>query len=197
EKCLTCGCRPSMDAEHEDPWGQLFALLGPGHDRALAFARRLSRSSGDGDDLFQEAVLRALRKLGDLRDPERFSSWFYSVIVSVHRNRGRRDFWRRFSSFGAPGRTEEAVADGHDLAEECERAQRMARALGSLPAVQREAVVLHDLEGFRVEEIARIQGGTASAVKSRLSRGRERLRRHYERLGIRPTPRLTEGAAHG
>jgi RNA polymerase sigma-70 factor (ECF subfamily) len=49
--------------------------------------------------------------------------------------------------------------------------------------VQREAVVLGDIEGYSIDEIAAIQGVTASAVKSRLARGRERLRRRYEGLG--------------
>lgn len=62
-------------------------------------------------------------------------------------------------------------------------AERAARALAGLPPEQREAIVLHDIEGFPVEDIAKMQGVTISAVKSRLSRGRERLRRHYLRHG--------------
>ncbi|MEM9489771.1 MAG: sigma-70 region 4 domain-containing protein, partial [Myxococcota bacterium] len=47
----------------------------------------------------------------------------------------------------------------------------MGAALARLPAVQREAVVLCDIHDMSVEEIAALQGATASAVKSRLSRG--------------------------
>jgi RNA polymerase sigma-70 factor (ECF subfamily) len=80
-------------------------------------------------------------------------------------------------------------ADGGEWEQERERAERMATALGKLPAVQREAVVLFELEGFSIEEIAAIQRVTASAVKSRLSRGRDRLRRVYARWGIHPERR--------
>jgi hypothetical protein len=61
--------------------------------------------------------------------------------------------------------------------------RRAAHALAQLPRVQREAIVLHDIQGFTVDEIAAMQVATASAVKSRLSRGRERLRRFYLRRG--------------
>jgi RNA polymerase sigma-70 factor, ECF subfamily len=68
-------------------WHRLLKLLGPFHDQAVTTARRLSRNSDDGDDLIQEAVLRAFEKLPALRDEARFRPWFYTVLLSVHRNR--------------------------------------------------------------------------------------------------------------
>ena len=76
--------------------------------------------------------------------------------------------------------------DGHAWEEQRRQAARASRALAALPAVQREAVVLFELEGYPVEEIAALQGVSASAVKSRLARGRARLRRTYERWGFGP-----------
>jgi len=52
--------------------------------------------------------------------------------------------------------------------------------------VQREAIVLFELDGYSLEEIATIQGVTLSAVKTRLARGREKLRQFYERHGWKP-----------
>ena len=75
--------------------------------------------------------------------------------------------------------------DGSSWEEERIRAQRAARALSGLPPVQREAIVLHDVEGFSVEEVGEMQGVTLSAVKSRLTRGREKLRRFYLRHGLK------------
>src|SRR5689334_77234 len=78
-------------------------LIEPIHDRAQGFARSLCRSRADGDDLFQEALVRALDKLDGLRDDDAFRSWLYRVIVTVHRNRARRAFWRRLIPLaGAP-----------------------------------------------------------------------------------------------
>lgn len=172
------------DATAESRWQRLMTLLEPIHSRAGATARRLSGSRADGEDLFQETVLRAFNKLESLRDPARFPGWFYAVLLSVHRSRSRRASWRRFFSL------ETAMAQGFDMAAQdrgsellFRAATRVAKALATLPAVQREAVVLFELDGFSIEEIAELARVTPSAVKSRLGRGRARLRRHYERLG--------------
>ncbi len=180
-----------------DRWQRLLDLLAPLHDGARATARRLCRTAHDGDDLFQEAVVRAYEKSSDLRDASRFRAWFYSVLLSVHRTRSRRGFWRRFLSIDdAIGEGREPIGDdGSNWEEERRRAERASRALATLPAVQREAVVLFDIEGFSIEEVAAAQNDSISAVKSRLARGRARLRRHYERLGFGPgATRTGEGA---
>ena len=169
-------------------WRRLMDLLSPFHDGARATARRLARSTGEGDDLFHEALLRAFDRLASLRHEERFRAWFYAVLLSVHRSRSRRGFWRRFLPLeGAPPiRTEPVGDDGAAWEEARLRAARASRALALLPAAQREAVVLFEIDGFSIEEIAALQRVSVSAVKSRLARGRARLRRHYERLGFRP-----------
>lgn len=174
---------------HDDAerWAHLMRLLGPIHDRARLTARRLGRSHAEGDDLFHDAVVRAHRKLHTLRDEARFRSWFFAVLLSVHRNRTRRGFWRRFLHLDdvvASGR-EPAGEDGWVREDRRFRADRAARALARLPVEQRQAVVLHDIDGFSMEEIATMQGVTVSAVKSRVSRGRERLRQCYERWSRR------------
>jgi RNA polymerase sigma-70 factor (ECF subfamily) len=170
---------------NEQRWRRLMALLAPFHEQAQATARRLCRSSADGDDLFQEAVLRAWDKLHTLRDASRFRSWFYATMLSRHRSRYRRAFWRRFvplegafSEGGGP-----VGSDGTSWAEERFRADRAARALASLPDVQREAVVLFEIDGYSIDEVAAMQNASVPAVKSRLARGRERLRRFYEKHG--------------
>ncbi|HEU4532601.1 MAG TPA: RNA polymerase sigma factor [Polyangiaceae bacterium] len=169
--------------------GQLVRLLAPHHDRARSTARRLCRSSADGDDLFHEAVLRALDRVGELRDEARFRPWFYAVMLSVHRARARRAFWRGLLPLEAIGVEAAAPAAGHGA---FEGADRMARALATLSAPAREAIVLFELEGFTLEEIAALQGESVGTVKSRLSRARERLRRHYGRLEAGPSNLLKE-----
>lgn len=162
---------------NSDTRSRLRHLLTPLHDDARAFARRLCHSAADGDDVFQDAVVRAMRRLRDLRDVERFRPWFYRIIITVARTRYRRSFWRRLVPLAgaepSQGNTPlEAVSDR-------DGADRVRRALASLSSVQREAVVLFELEGFTVEEVAAIQEVTPSAVKSRLSRGRQKLRTIY------------------
>jgi RNA polymerase sigma-70 factor (ECF subfamily) len=186
-----------MADQQQPDWQRLVDLLRPFHAQAAGVARRLAGSAADGDDLFQETVLRALGALPGLRDANRFRPWFFAILLSVHRNRTRGSFWRRFlpldagagfdASHGTGGgapRLEPAGEDGSTWEEERQRAQRVSRALAGLPAVQREAVVLFELEGFSIEEIATLQRVSISAVKSRLARGRARLRRIYQRWGF-------------
>jgi len=167
---------------------RLRRLLEPLHDRALAFARSIARSRADGDDLFQEALVRALGKLDGLREDRAFRGWLYRVIISVHRNRYRRAFWQRLLPL-----TSEPASEGSH-ADELGATERARTALATLPHDQREAIVLHDIEGWKIEEIAELEGTTVSAIKSRLSRGRGRLRDVYARkFGMRAEPTLVPG----
>jgi RNA polymerase sigma-70 factor (ECF subfamily) len=167
--------------ETEPTHARLRRLLEPHHDRALAFARCVSRSPADGDDLFQEALLRALGKLDTLRDDAAFRPWLYRVIISVHRNRYRTAFWRRMLPFASAPASTMPRAD--DLLAADERARA---ALAELPHEMREALVLFEIEGWQVDEIATLLHVSTSAIKSRLSRGRDRLRTIYsERFGVR------------
>ena len=177
-------------------WERLVELLGPIHARAAGVARRLAGSATDGDDLFQEAVLRALHALPSPRDPSRFASWFYAILLSLHRNRTRRSFWRRFLPL-EPERapvSEPVGGDGSAWEAEREQAARLSRALSRLPAPQREAVVLFEIEGFGIDEIAALQRVSSAAVKSRLARGRARLRRIYAAWGMGRGDRGPHGA---
>jgi RNA polymerase sigma-70 factor (ECF subfamily) len=192
----------NMDLRAETArWEKLVGYLRPLHEQAVATARRLSRSTHDGDDLYQETVLRAYDKLDDLRDESRFRSWFFAILLSRHRSRARRprrDTTPLDSARELPD--ERRGKDGTLWDEERRGAERAARALAGLEPDQREAIVLHDLEGFSVEEVAGLQGVSVSAVKSRLSRGREKLRRFYlrhERAGEAPLGPLTAGAKAG
>ena len=185
--------------ERDERWERLIGLLSPFHGQAMATARRLCRSAADGDDLYQEAVLRAFEKLSGLRDAGAFRSWFFAVLISVHRSRSRRGFWRRFLSLEETfeAGAEPAGPDAGNREHERQRAERASRALATLSAVQREAVVLHDIEGFTMQEIAALQRVTVSAVKTRVVRGRARLARCYERWGFGSTARAQAEPAEG
>ena len=172
------------DPATQDRWERLLALLRPVHDRALVTARRLSRSVADGDDLYQDTLLRAFEKLDTLRDPSKFAAWFYATLLNAHRSRSRRRFWKKFLALEDLPHFEVPVGeDGRSWSGEMAQAARAAQALATLAAPEREAVVLFEIEGYSIEEIARMQHASVPAVKSRLVRGRARLRRFYERKG--------------
>ena len=163
-------------------WNELSELLGPIHDDVQLFARRIAGSNAEGDDVFQESVLRAAKKLGTLRDRSKFRAWMHSVVVSVHRTRCRRAFWRRWLPQSDAAEAEPAGDDGSRWADERASARRAQAALATLSPPQREAIVLFELHGYTLDEIAEIQTTSLSSVKTRLARGRDRLRRFYTNL---------------
>jgi len=175
-------------------------LIEPEYVKALAFARSLSRSRSEGDDLMQEAIVRALTRLASLRDDTAFRGWLYRIVINAHRTRSRRAFWRRFLQLGDAAIDDDAPTDVADYRtsnwspEAAESARRARESLLRLPAEQRESIVLFEIEGWTVDEIAAVYGVSTSAVKSRLARGRTRLRTYYEkRLGADAEPSLVTG----
>ena len=123
----------------------------------------------DVEDAVQECLLQVSRKLRDLRQLECFTSWVFR-IVKRECNRLKRGM---------------RLVSGEEIAEcilpivypePVEWRQDVAAALESLPPHYREVILLRDLEGLTIEEMAGQLGITRQAVKSRLHRGRSRLR---------------------
>lgn len=147
------------------------------------------RLSGDPEgalDLSQEVFLRIHRHLPKFRGRSSLKTWIYRVTVNHCRSRLRRRRpstrplaaeEERLAGLADPrrGPEERALAD--------DAGRRLAAALAELPAKLREAVVLRDLEGLEYEEIARVLGVRIGTVRSRIARGRSRLR---EVLGAGP-----------
>jgi RNA polymerase sigma-70 factor (ECF subfamily) len=172
------------DRIEAERWRRLLGLLDPVHETAAATARRIAHTSDEGDDLYQDAVLHAFRKLDSLRDESRFRSWFFAILLSQHRTRARRAFWRRFLPMEDAARAgaEPAIHPVHGE-EDRLRSGRLRSALASLSPGEREALVLHEMQGFSTEEIAEVQGVAPSSVRSRLTRARRHLAGVYVQRG--------------
>jgi RNA polymerase sigma-70 factor (ECF subfamily) len=105
------------------------------------------------------------------------SGWIYGVCYRVLLN--HRRFWRRFLlrfDVGIASEPTSEVPASLELLDERERAERLREALSRLNDKHRAVVVLHDLEGFDVSEIAAIVDANPLTVRSRLRDGRRRLR---------------------
>ncbi len=137
----------------------------------------VSRMLGeDADDVTQEVMIRGWQKLPTFRGESAFGTWLYRVAVNVVLNRraqvGRV---RRFlvrqpeEPLERPGR-EAPVGAGIDF----------ETALKGLSPGARRVFVLHDVEGYRHEEIAGMLGIAAGTSKSQLHYARMALRRHLE-----------------
>lgn len=141
-------------------------------------ARRL-RSEADVDDVLQDVFLRMQRGLGGLRDEELFGPWVYKVArsaVADHRRSARRHPL-------AESELSEEVAvedDEEDGAAEKRLATSVVPFVAMLPSPYREALTLTELEGLTHQQAADMLGISLSGMKSRVQRGRKRLREALE-----------------
>jgi len=156
-----------MPALTDDLGEQIVALL----PRLRRFARTLTGSAHDADDLVQVAIERALSRSDQLRPDAPLAAWMFGILrnawIDEARARNRR------SRVFAPEELGEDVADpsGHQHADVISVQGAMAR----LPDEQREVVGLILIEGLSYREAAEIMNVPVGTVTSRLARGRDAL----------------------
>ena len=135
----------------------------------------------DFEDLVQAAATEAWRALPSFQGRSELGTWVYTVCYRVLSN--HRRWWRRYQLRFRLGIEEEMVTDPElpsDLVDERARVERIRRLLGQMSDKYRAVVVLHDIEGFAVSEIAEIVDANELTVRSRLRDGRKQLRRLLE-----------------
>jgi RNA polymerase sigma-70 factor (ECF subfamily) len=144
-------------------------------NEVTAYARRLSRSDWEADDLVQDAFEQAFRKWKDLREPARCRGWLFRIARNLHLDRRRAMAARPELRLVEPA--DPVAPEPFVSPETVERltARELEAALARLPEKQREAVLLSDLWGFRYEEIAKITATPVGTVRSRISRGRSAM----------------------
>lgn len=141
------------------------------------YCARMTGSAADGEDVVQETLARAYYALSDVEAVPALRPWLFHI--AHHR---AIDHLRRYERrHGRPlDEHDDAVAaadpDPEDRLAAREATRLALRRFGELAPTQRSAVILKDVLGHPVDEIARTLGLTEPAVKSALHRGRERLR---------------------
>ena len=167
--------------ETQDPRREEFVRLVREHSRSMfRAARALLDSDAAAEDAMGEAVLLAWQSYPRLRNPAAAKSWLLRICVNCACGQ-RRKTGREVALEGL----EERVAPERD-----EERSYLWDAVRALPEDQRLAVLLYYYEDMPVAEIARTLGIAQGTVKSRLSRGRDRLRqmlREEEQYGTQKT----------
>lgn len=156
-----------IDAGACGVWGELTARLRP------FVARRVAPA--DVDDVVQDIFLRVQTNLGSLRESDRFGPWVYQVARSAIVDHRRRSARHPLAPAEASDEVvEEEVLETDDAAAEVCRC--IAPFVARLPSPYREAITLTELEGLPQKAAAEMVGVSLSGMKSRVQRGRERLR---------------------
>lgn len=149
--------------------GDLAAFEGLYRDhvgRIHALARRMCGSAAFAEEMTQEVFVRAWRKLHLFQGNARFSTWLHRLAVNAI-----LDGMRRESRFDEP-----EVEVAPNVRYLSHGRLDLERAIGGLPTKARQVFVLHDVEGFKHEEIAEMMGISAGTARGQLHRARQLLR---------------------
>ena len=150
-------------------------------DGALRFAIRLCGDATAGEDLMQDALLKAHRGWQTFRGESKFRTWLFQIVVNCFRDRiGRGD---RASEL--PDNVRDSSVGPVAKAQASELAEIVAREVSKLPPRQREVLVLSAYEQMEHREIAGALSMTEQNVRVTLhlarERLKERLRKYMER----------------
>jgi RNA polymerase sigma-70 factor (ECF subfamily) len=151
-------------------------------DAVYGLCRRLLADSGAAEDAAQEAFISAFRAIRSFSGGN-FRAWLFRIAANESKDELRRR-QRRPQVQTPPLRddapiTPDPVDETQDIVatiEQIELGAQIEQALLQVSFEQRQAIVLADIHGYRYEEIASIAGCSLGTVKSRISRGRERLK---------------------
>jgi RNA polymerase sigma-70 factor (ECF subfamily) len=145
--------------------------------RVFALCMRMAGDASLAEELAQDVFVRAWERLGTFRGESAFSSWLHPLTVNValSERRARRRRTSRFvatddlTPFEKPGKSV-GPEEGMDL----------ERALATLPPGARSVFVLHDVEGYRHQEISELTGVAEGTSKAQLHRARRMMREALE-----------------
>jgi len=136
--------------------------------RLYNFALKHLGNVDDAKDITQEVFFLVYRKINQIRKPESFSSWVFSIAMNEIRKMWKKRARERVE-IKLPSHTSEK--EGYAVI-----------ALQMIPPEQREAILLKEIEGFSIKEIAGILKIPEGTVKSRIFYGLKALKKEYLRL---------------
>jgi RNA polymerase sigma-70 factor (ECF subfamily) len=161
-----------IPADARGAWQEIGARLRP------FVARRVPPA--DVDDVVQDTFVRVYRGLSTLGAEERFGPWVYRVAKSAIAEHLRKRARHPFASQNQNEASMETAELEPAEALEAEMAECLALFVARLPSPYREAVTLTELQGLTQAAAAELVGVSLSGMKSRVQRGRERIRRMFE-----------------
>ena len=146
------------------------------HHRVYSTCIRMTQNVSESEDLTQDVFLRLFRTIGSFRGESSFTTWLHRLTVNLVLMHFRKHKRRTLLT--------EAEALSADIIEDAQDPVQMrivdrillSEVMARLPHGYREAIILHDVEGFEHSEIAESKGRSIGTSKSQLHKGRVRLR---------------------
>jgi RNA polymerase sigma-70 factor (ECF subfamily) len=147
-------------------------------DRVYALCLRLCADAARAEELTQDVFVRAWQKLGSFEGKSAFSTWLHRLAVNVVLGDRRAEGIRVGKVFGTE---DPSVYESPGRPPDPGMAMDLERAIATLPPGARTVFVLHDVEGYKHEEIAELHGLAVGTCKAQLHRARRLLREALER----------------
>jgi RNA polymerase sigma-70 factor (ECF subfamily) len=162
------------------PEGAFDSLYESYHGKVFRVILRLVQNSSDAEDLTQETFLKAQKNLPNLKRPERVSSWLYRIASNTSLDFLRQSARRRDNGLALlPIENAETVPSKLPSPtaafDTTETENCVQEYVNKLPDQYRVVIVLHDLEGLPLKQVAEVMGSSLGATKVRLHRARKRF----------------------
>jgi RNA polymerase sigma-70 factor (ECF subfamily) len=147
------------------------------HRRTYSLCLRMTNSQTEAEDLTQEVFIQLFRKVGSFRGDSAFSTWLHRLTINqvlMHFRRRSVKNEKTSETGEMPEQTVSGTADPNRMPV----IDRIAlkNAIGELPNGYRSVFILHDVEGFEHEEVAKMLGISVGTSKSQLHKARLKLR---------------------
>jgi RNA polymerase sigma-70 factor (ECF subfamily) len=158
------------------------------HRRVYSICLRMLQNATEAEDLTQDVFIQLYRKIGSFRGDSAFTTWLHRLTV----NQVLMHFRKRnvkFEKTTEEGETPVQIVGGTENPRKMPVVDKIAieHAIGQLPDGYRNVFVLHDVEGYEHEEVARILGCSVGTSKSQLHKARLKLRKLLQK---KAPPRL-------
>ena len=152
-----------------------------------SFAYRLMGNREDAEDLLQESYFKAYKYFHQLRETSKFKEWVFQITANQFRNqikkkkRERTYFVDDFTAVDT--KPQVSTLNPDNLYENIDLSDKVRSAIDNLHPKMKTALVLFELQGFNIEEVAGILGISPGTVKSRLHYARKRLKDELMKTG--------------
>lgn len=159
-------------------------LLKPVYSDIIKFCKYLCRdiSADDAKDVLQHSMLKAYENFGSLKDETKFKSWIFTIVSRETKNFYRNNFWKKFLPLEFNDKAYDIPVD-FKQDDNIDNQNVLSAALSKLSVKERSSILLFEVAGFSIEEIKDIQNdSSSSAVKSRLSRARQKMKKTIEEI---------------
>ena len=148
--------------------------------RCLRFARSMLRDVDEAEDVVQEVFVRVYRALPRYEERQRFEPWLFHILGNCCRTANKRSRRGAVYNIDDDAAFHTAVADTPRTPFDDEWGEAVRAALAEMPEHNREPFLLHYVEGFSYDEIERMTGVRRSALKMRVKRASDFMRKRLE-----------------